>query len=182
MKPLHFLKTVFKDYRVGALTPTSRYAVERIVGHIEPHYRYVVEYGAGDGVITKKLLHALPKGAKVAAIEQNEELLRELRSIHDARLLVIRDDVVSLAKDFKATAFPEIHMVVSGIPFSFLKPAAREGVVRDTFHALTRGGKFVVYQYSPLVLPLLKKYFGDIEVSLEPRNLFPYFIMAAKKK
>ncbi|MBI4090809.1 MAG: methyltransferase type 11, partial [Candidatus Komeilibacteria bacterium] len=47
---------------------------------------------------------------------------------------------------------------------------------------LSAGGTFLVYQYSPLVLPILKKYFKKVKLYYEVRNLFPYFIMVAEKE
>lgn len=177
-----FLRTAIKDYKqVGALFASSRYAIQHVVGKIQPEHRFVIEYGAGNGVITKAILEHLPKEGNVVAIELNYELVEEVKKIQDERLTVVRGDVVVLAKHLERLGLPEIHAVVSGIPYSFLKPKIREQVVCNTHAQLVEDGIFVVYQNSLLMLPLLKKYFHRCHISFEPRNFFPYFIMTAQK-
>lgn len=177
-----FLRTALKDYKqVGALFASSRYAIQHVVSHIQPKHRFVVEYGAGDGAITKAILERLPKEGKIVAIELNCELAEQVKKIQDERLTVVEGDVVTLAKHLEKLGLPEIHVVVSGIPYSFLKQEIREQVVCNTHAQLAEDGTFVVYQNSLLMLPLLKKYFDRCRVSFEPRNIFPYFIMTAQK-
>jgi phospholipid N-methyltransferase len=71
--------------------------------------------------------------------------------------------------------------VISGIPFTLFASREREAVIRNTHELLSPNGIFVVYQYSPFVFPILKKFFSDVEISFEPRNFLPYFIMRARK-
>jgi len=177
-----FLRTAIKDYKkVGALFASSRYVVQHVVHHIPPSCKFVVEYGAGDGVITKAILDHLPKDGNVVAIELNGELVEEVKKIQDERLVVVEGDVVFLASNLQKLGLPEVHTVVSGIPYSFLKPEIREQIVRETHSHLVEGGIFVVYQNSLLMLPLLKKYFRSCHTSFEARNFLPYFIMVARK-
>lgn len=181
MKKTSFIKTVLKDHRVGALTASSKYTIRTMLKRVKGTHRYIVEYGAGNGVITKKMLDLLPKDGMLVAIETNAELLKELRAIADPRLKVIHGDVAKHAKDLLALGVPSVDLVVSGIPFSFFKPDVRTQIVAHTYRQLSPGGTFLVYQFSPLVLPILKKYFRKVKLYYEVRNLFPYFIMVAEK-
>lgn len=181
MKAIDFLKVALKDYKVGAVAKSSKYTVRAILKQVKPGYKLVVEYGAGDGVVTKELLSRLPSDAKVVAVELNKDFLPMLNDIKDDRLAVQNEDVVRLSQDFSPAGAKDADAVISGIPFSFFKPATREEIVRNTHRNLRKGGAFIVYQYSPLMLPVLKKYFKHVTMTVEPRNVFPYFIMVAEK-
>jgi phospholipid N-methyltransferase len=181
MKAIDFVKVALKDYKVGALTKSSKYTVRAITNKVRPGHKLVVEYGAGDGVITRELLSRLPADAQVVAVELNKEFLDLLGGIKDDRLLVKGEDVLKLSESFSGSGIGQADAVISGIPFSFFSPATRAKIVRNTQRNLREGGVFIVYQYSPLMLPVLKKYFRRVTMTLEMRNMFPYFIMVAEK-
>lgn len=183
MKHIDFLKAALKDYKVvGALMVTSRYAVDRVMGELAVGDKYIVEYGPGDGVITKRILSRLPSDGRIVGIELNRDFRPELDEISDARLTILYDDVAVVSSKLKNLGFfPHIDVVISGIPFSLMNSALRREIIRHTQQALRPGGKFIVYQASLLVLPLLKDCFKEVQWRLEPRNFPPYFIMTAQK-
>jgi len=179
---IDFLKTALKDFKVGAITASSKYAARRIVKEIPPTCQSIVEYGAGDGIITKKILEKLPANGKIIAIELNPGFVSQLKEIKDLRLEVAEGDVSVFSQNLANSDSPRIEAVISGIPFTFFKPRIREQIIRATYDLLAPGGIFIVYQYSTFILPELKKYFPEIKTIFEPRNLPPYFIMKARKK
>ena len=183
MSKVHFLKTALQDYKVGALTPSSDFVVKQILKKLPHHSRAcIVEYGAGDGVITKALLAHMPRDGQLIAIEMNPHFVALLKNIHDPRLHVIQGNVIKVCKDLSDLQLPRIDAVISGIPFSFLHPNERHLVASQTFQNLSEHGRFILYQVSPLMLPYLKRYFKKkVALSLEVRNFPPYFILAAEK-
>jgi phospholipid N-methyltransferase len=176
-----YLKNYFKDRMIGAVVPSSRFVIKKILKELDISAQYIVEYGAGDGVITKELLKQLSPEARVVAIEKNKTLLQDLKKIKDPRLVVVDGDVVRVAEDFSQLGIPRVDAVISGIPFSFFKPAIRHALIKNTFHGIAPGGQFIIYQYSFLVFPILRRHFAEAKVSFEPRNFLPYFIMNARK-
>ncbi|NUM25062.1 MAG: hypothetical protein HUU49_00385 [Candidatus Buchananbacteria bacterium] len=178
---INFIKTALTDYRVGALTRSSHFVARRVVQELLPAYRRIVEYGPGDGAITKLLLQQLPADGKILAIESNPDFARGLKNIADVRLQVVEALAQEVSKDFAAFGWQKIEAVFSGIPFSFLNPDLRQRIVDQTYNALEPGGIFLVYQYSTLMAPYLKKRFKKVVVKFEPRNFPPYFLMIAKK-
>lgn len=181
MKSIEFIKTAVKDYRVGAVTASSQYAVKRVLREIPFGTKYIVEYGAGDGVITRELLRRMPPDGNLFAIEINESFLSDLKEIADPRLVVLHGDVLSVSGLLLEVGAPRIDTVVSGIPFTFFSPQERRRVVADTYEVIAPKGRFVIYQFSPLLLPLLKEKFSCVHVGFEPRNFPPYFVMRAEK-
>lgn len=166
---------------VGAWFRSSRFVINKILKQLKPSYRYIVEYGAGDGVITQELLKRLPRDAKVIALEINKLLLEELRTIKDSRLVVLDASVVDMSKDFSKFGLPRIDAVISGIPFTFFSATVRKEIMQNTHDGLVPGGRFIVYQYSLLMYAHLKKAFPKRHFVYEPRNVLPYFIMVGEK-
>lgn len=182
MKKRDFLKVGLKDYKtVGAVFLSSKYAVKKIIKQVKPDYKYIIEYGAGNGVITKELLKILPPDGKILAIELNKDLFYELSKIKDSRLKILNDDVIKVSKNLVSLDWPRIDAVISGIPLSFLKAQERIKLFQDTYEYLTLGGRFIVYQVSFFALPALKKVFKKVKKIIELRNIPPYFIMVGEK-
>lgn len=180
MSSISFIKTAVKDFRVGAFMPSSKYAVKKIVREIRPEHKYIIEYGAGNGVITREILNCLPADGRLIAIELNKCFVDELKNIQDSRLTVLKGDVVSLSEELGRLGFPRIDAIISGIPFSLIKQKERERLVSNTRSFLSEDGVFVVYQLSVLILPVLKKFFSKTKINFELRNFPPYFIMVAR--
>lgn len=182
MHPIDFIKIAVKDYKkVGSVTVSSQYTIRRIVKEIKPGYKYVVDYGAGNGVVVREILKVLPPDGKVVALELNHDLFEALSKIDDPRLIPVKDDVINLSKKLSSLGLPRIDMVISSIPLSFLKDAERKELIKNTYDSLTAGGRLVVYQYSLLILPVLKKLFHKVRYRLELRNVPPYFVMVGEK-
>jgi len=182
MHTLRFATVAVRDFKVGALTVSTKYVVQAVVRALDPRHKFIVEYGAGDGILTRALLMRLPEDGRITAVERNADFYAELRRIRDPRMQAIKGDAMTLAQDPRSFRLPLIDAAVSSIPLSFISSAQREDLIRNTHAALTAGGVFVVYQYTPLILPLLKQYFKRVTVGFEPRNILPYFIMRGEKR
>ncbi|MBI4449890.1 methyltransferase domain-containing protein [Candidatus Uhrbacteria bacterium] len=181
MNGLAFLKTALGDHRIGAVTRSSPFVVDALIRALPPNVQYVMEYGSGDGVVTTKLLRVLPPDGRVVGIEQNAELVGELRRIVDGRFFAMHGDVFAALRNPHTIGLPRIDAVISAVPCTFLTPQQREEYVRLTHAVLAPSGRFIVYQYSRLMLPMLQKHFTQVKVSYVPLNFPPYFVMVAEK-
>lgn len=176
----NFLKNALKDFsHIAALFPSTSFAARSVVRQIPADAKVVVEYGPGDGIITKVLLRKLAADCRVVCIEVNDNFVSQLKQMGDQRLEVIKGDVVAMSGELRKR-FPDgVDAVISGIPFSFLRAEKGETVIKNTKAALRQGGCFVLYQNSLRTLGMLKKHFPKVKFSFEPRNVFPYFIIVA---
>lgn len=181
MDARRYVTTFVRDLKIGAITQSTKYVVRAVTAAVGDTYRYIVEYGAGDGILCRGLLQRLPADARVTAVERNEDMFDELKRIGDPRLQAIRGDVFAMSREPRSFGLPRIDAVVTSIPLTLYAPKEREALIHQTHALLEPGGSMVVYQYTPLVLPLLKKHFRRVKVTFEPRNIFPYFIMRAEK-
>ncbi len=181
MKVLEFVKIAIGDYkRVGAIVPSSRYVVKRAAKEIKGR-KVIAEYGAGDGVISKEILKNIPNDGILLAFETNKNLFRELKKIKDSRIVPINDDVRNISSHLKAKKIKSVDAVISGIPFSMMKKNERKKIIYSAFEVLSKDGIAMIYQTSPLVLSILKKYFSRVRTGFEIKNIPPYFIMIANK-
>ena len=179
---LNFIKTAIKDFKVGALTPSSKYVVKKIIKEIKPGYKYIVEYGPGNGVITKEILKILPRDGRLVVVELNLNFINELKKIKDKRLKIICGNAVKISENLNKLDLPRIDAIISGIPCSILKPKEKKELIKNTYNILAESGLFIIYQNIPLIFSELNKVFKkSISWHFEPRNFVPYFIMVAEK-
>lgn len=172
---MSYLSALLHDPSVASLAPSSRYVAERVVEAVRPaRVGLAVELGPGDGVITRRLLRALPLDARLVAVELSADFIPALRGIRDARLSVRQGD----ARDLAGLGLPPADAVVSGVPMSLLEPSELRRMVEDVRGALRPGGRFVAYQVTPRLSGLLEKRFRRVEVRFELRNLPPLFVLS----
>jgi phospholipid N-methyltransferase len=181
MSLLSFLRVALRDFGgVGAVTPTSKYVIKSVLKQLPAIPGDVLEYGPGDGVLTKELLKRLSPDGRLLAIERNAEFAKKTADIADARLVAVEGDVMDAASHAAKNHFGLFDAVVSNVPFTMFPSETKKEIVAKTYDLLKPGGVFVIFQYSRLMLPYLKEKFS-VRVSYDPRNLPPYFIMTARK-
>ncbi len=178
-----FLTSAMKSYAsVGAVTVSSHYVVKKVLTKIPMHARTVLEYGSGDGVLTRPLLKHLALESKLYAFEINKGFVKFLQKIEDSRLHIISGDVREVTEVVHRKQIKNVDYIVINVPLTFFSKTDRVKILTDAFSLLAKGGSIVVYQYSPLILPLLKKLpNAEIKIGLEMRNFPPYFIFTATK-
>lgn len=183
MQKFTYIKNFLKDKKVGAVAKSSKFAVSKISESVDGLKDVtIVEYGPGDGVLTRALLEKISGDSRIIAIETNISFVKQLSRINDKRLTVINDYAEHLPSVLKRLGISSVDYVFSGIPFSFLKKDTRFQIVKNTKDALRSGGEFVVYQYSPLMATYMKRVFGNVRVRFIPFNIPSYFLMEARKR
>ncbi|MEN6311247.1 MAG: rRNA adenine N-6-methyltransferase family protein, partial [Acidobacteriota bacterium] len=183
-KPSYF-KEYFSDKDVGALHPSSRFLVRRLIGCLRPSaIRTIVEFGPGPGIATRPILEALPEGARYIAIEKNPVFLAALKaSITDPRLSVVGGDACSVREILASRGIEAVDAIIASLPFSFLTKQQRAGLLEDVGALLADDGDFVIFhQFSLMMRPLARKNFPRVRTLFEPRNIMPCFLLHCRKK
>ena len=182
-KPFNYLGTFIEDAGVAAIHPSSKYLVARVVRAVERgRPRVIVEFGAAEGVMTKRILKGLAPDGLLLAIERNSNFYKGLAEIRDVRLRTACGDVRDIKLILGNMRIGRADCFVSGIPFSFLSPAERSALIHQVYCRLPRGGRFVAYQCTTHLIPLLRKRFQRVKVELEIRNMPPHFVFTAIKE
>jgi phospholipid N-methyltransferase len=180
-----YVKVFLDDRAVAAVTPSSKYLVNRTVKAMaleDPHAKVIVEYGAAQGVMTHRILEKMRPDAKLIAIEFNEKLFAELEAtIKDPRLIAVRGDVREIDRILAKHGFTKADRIVSGVPFAFFSGRGRHELLTKTSDILNHGGRFVAYQVTTHLIPMLKEYFSGVDIQFEVRNIPPHFVFTALK-
>lgn len=170
-----FAKNFFRHPRMlGSLIPSSSFLINRVLGQVDwQRARVIVEYGPGVGTITREVLRRMRPDARLIVFETNEEFVGFLReSIPDARLEVVHGSAAEVGAHLSREGL-KADYVISGIPFSTIPEGPRGEILRATQAALQPDGAFLVYQFSPTVLPHLEETFSSVERGFEPLNVLP---------
>ena len=177
----HFLKNALSDRKIGAVTMSSDYVIADVLRRLPKNPRLVIEYGPGEGAVTRAILGVLPPDARLVVIEPNQEFLDALGKITDPRLTIVSGMAQNLSHEALAK-MRGADAIVASMPFSFLAPAERSKVVSDAYDLLAPGGNFIIsHQYSWIMRKPLRQKFPSVSVFFEPRNIFPCFILNARK-
>ncbi len=182
MGTLSYIKNFLKDPGVASITPTSRYTVDRICRYIdfEKDLR-IIEYGPADGVFTKVLLNKCTRGSSLVAIETNDDFVKVLRKIDDARLRVENCSAENVSEIVTSLGWDTVDYILSGIPFSFLGDEVKNNILKQSAKLLHAEGGFLGYQTSSHLKPFLQNHFPEVATEMEYRNIPPMCIYVAKK-
>lgn len=179
-----FLKAAAKDKNIGAIAGSSRFLVRKVLSLLpERELELVLEYGPGDGAMTKALLTRLSPTGRLIAIEPNATFVQTLAQIPDPRLTTIHgraQEVEELLS--RAGVTQPADLIISSVPFSFFTPQDRQRLMASSHRLLQPAGELIFFhQYIPLVYPLMRRFFPHTNAHFVLRNLFPCFIVRGRK-
>jgi phospholipid N-methyltransferase len=185
VKKPNYLRQYLGDKDVGALHPSSRFLVRRLIGCLRPDsIRTLVELGPGPGVSTRPILDVLSDSARYVAIEKNPGFLASLKAaVTDPRLTAVAGDARAARQILSSLGITTADAVIASIPFSFLTKDERTALLDTIDSILSDDGDFVIFhQFSPMMRVPLKEKFHGVRVLFEPRNVFPCFLLHCRKK
>lgn len=179
---LRFLRAFVANPRqVGAILPTSRYAVHDMLDLADvPAAGLVVELGAGTGVQTEEILARLGPDARLIAVEIDQRLADILEQrFDDPRLTVVRDSAEHVVAHLDGEL---ADVIVCALPFTSLEPPLRQRILDELPRALGPAGVALVIQYSPLIQPELRRRFAAVRRRISPLNVPPAFLFACTQQ
>lgn len=182
MGTIKYIRNFLQDPGVASITPTSRFTIDRICGYMDfSRDIRILEFGPADGVFTKVLLSKCSPGSSLIAIETNEDFVESLLKINDKRLMVEYCSAEKSQEIVKSLGWEAVDYIISGIPFSFLKPDAKRNILNQSAALLSLKGTFLGYQTSLHLKPLLEQHFNNVSTEMEFRNIPPMCIYIANK-
>lgn len=177
-----FLLSFFHDRDIAAIAASSRFLIARVLHYVPPLIRLGVEYGAGSGVMTHRLLERLAPDGRLFVVEQNNDFADTIAALGDPRIVIIRGDAQSF--DLARHLRPEerVDIIIASIPFSFLSASDRESFVLHAHRWLTEGGRCIIFhQYSRLMRGVLSVHFSAIKTFFVLLNMPPCFFFVTEK-
>ena len=139
----------------------------------------IVELGAGDGVITQHILDHMRGDCRLYAFEVNPQFCKKLRSLNDARLVVVEDSAGKMDEYLSRHAVESVDHIVSAIPFVVVPEKEAYSIVENCRASLKIGGKFIQVHYSLLARKMYQTVFGNVAVGFVPLNIPPAFILVS---
>jgi phospholipid N-methyltransferase len=182
---LHFLKEGIKNLReTGSIAASSKYLCKEIVSQINfNEAKVIVELGPGDGVITRYLLENLQPHTRLFVFEINDVFVEKLKKeFMGKQVTIIHDSAENMASHFIRLDVKAVDYFVSGIPFVMLPDIIAERVIHACLQCMRRGGKFVQFHYSPIMLRFYKRMFGNASVEFVPLNMPPAIVITCEKE
>jgi len=155
-----------------------------ITSKIDPlKAKTVVELGPGDGVITRFILDRISPDTRLVIFEINPVFVEKIRAtFNDPRMTIIHDSAENMGQHFRALGISEVDYFISGIPFVMLPESLRESITKMCKTWLREGGQFVQFHYSPLLLRLYRRVFGNLIVEIVPLNIPPAIVISCEKR
>lgn len=173
---------------VASLVPSSRFLINKMIAPLSPGDAAVVEFGSGEGCITKRILGKIAPDGKLIAFEVNPEFIRLLRAGHkDARFVLLEKSAEKIADELNNLGIKEVDAIISSLSLAFLSPSAQEKILEQAHATLKNQGKFIQYHYAlrPFsVFKYLKKYkqlFKKVKVFFVLFNFPPTFVFWCEK-
>ncbi len=181
-----FLKHAIKSpLQVGYFLPSSPWLIEQIAAaaHLSGKRR-VIELGPGTGGTTKGLLAVMDDDAELITVEINPKFIAHLNKCIDDNRLTINDrGAQHLQAIVKKHDWPDVEVVISGIPFTTLPKGMDQEIMAAIYESLKPGGLFIAYQLRDHVSALAEQYFGaPIEKKVEYKNFPPMRIYSWVKQ
>ncbi len=166
---------------IGAVTPSSRFLVKKMVEHIDfTRVKCIVEFGPGTGNITHELLNHMPADSVLLAFEINTEFCELLKQINDPRIKIISDTAENLERYLRENNIEKVDYIVSSLPFTMIPNGVVKNILSVVKKVLNPAGAFVQYQYSLNAYKKLKNTFKKVDVNFTPINIPPAFIFTCK--
>jgi phospholipid N-methyltransferase len=159
--------------QVGSLVPSSRMLAKRIFKGIDFNRKiHILELGAGNGVITRKLLKHMSEDSTLHTFENHRKFIQSLEYIDDKRLL-IKGECVSGLNKLQDNYF---EVVISSLPLANMDDDFKTKIFSLIQSKMTTTGIFVQYQYSLLDYRKIEKHFRNCKLDFCLLNFPPAFI------
>jgi phospholipid N-methyltransferase len=112
--------------------------------------------------------------ATLLAVETNRDFVQFLAgAFTDRRLVVEHDSAENVRAILERHGLARADYIVSGVPLGSMPKALQSEIATASGAVLDPGGKFLVYQFTSRVLPVLRRTFRDVRRGFEFRNLPP---------
>ena len=181
MSALKFiLQYIIKPRTVGAILPSSKYLAKKMVAQMDFGKAFcIVEYGPGTGVFTDKILGKCKPDTRLLLLERNPEFAEQLAKKYEniQNITVINDTAEQIGKYLNMYSIPKADYILSGLPFASLPKEVSESILKETIKHLSDGGKFITFQYTLFRKSFFTRYFREISITHEIRNIPPAYVL-----
>jgi len=170
-----FAKEVASSIKnIGAIAPSSRYLANNILKHIDfGEDQVVLEFGSGNGAITKHILRQLPSSSKLISLEINAPFLEHCKSKFSEykNFEIYNHSAIEFDSLLSDLGVDKVDYLVSSLPLAMIPN-------EDLTVLFNKIPKYLVaeYQYSLNKYKFLKNIFSEVKLGFTLTNLPPAFV------
>lgn len=178
MKKMALLLESIKNLKtVGTVKFSSPRLVKNVIKPIDfKHAKTIVEFGTGDGSITRGLLNNMSKDAKLFSFEINDKFYELNKDNSDPRFHLIHDSATELERHLSQSGVENVDVVVSSIPISLLSKEDTQVIMSAINECLGPNGIYVQLQYSLVSKKIYEAAFERVNYDFFPLSLPPAFV------
>jgi len=184
MNILKFLvQYMSKPRTTGAVLPSSKYLAKKMVKNMDfANANCIVEYGAGTGVFTGYLVDQKKPETILIVFEKNPDFYQLLLQYYGnaENVHITNDSATEVGMHLKKYKQKKADYILSGLPFASLPKNMSENILTKTKKHLSEKGELILFQYTLIKMELLKKYFTEIKIEREWRNVPPAYVLRCK--
>lgn len=162
----------------GAISESSREVEIDICKYVSrSENKIIVEFGVGQGNITREILRTMSPTSKLYAFEVKESFCNHVKeTITDDRLIVINDG----AENLKKYVSGNINAVISSIPLSFFTKEKRFSIIQGAYDLLEDNSYYSQLLYTKFKSKKFLQIFEECYISSH-KNLINEYIYHCKK-
>lgn len=163
---------------VGTITFSSQFLMRKMVAPIDYNKAMcIVEFGAGNGVITKGILERMRPDAKLISFEVNQHFIDYMKkNIQDDRLILVNDSAERLPHYLKKHGFDHADHIISALPLVIFPETLVVGIFHAIIQCLRPQGLFIQLSYKPTTYKLYEKYIRKGKTIFTLLNIPPAFV------
>lgn len=167
-KFVFYRELLLHPFQLATPRPSAPSTVRDIAERIKSDTRkVVVEYGPGEGSITRGFLAEgiLTSDSAVILIEANKGLAKLLKkTIRDPRVSIFHDTAQNVREILRQCGEEYSDITISGVPHSQIPEEEADAITRETAHSMRKpGGEYYVYNRSNVVAGFIRTHFGEVE-------------------
>jgi phospholipid N-methyltransferase len=180
------LAGVFHQARTGAIVPSTRFLVKKMITPVPTDYRgRIIELGSGTGALTLRLAARCP-AARIVACEINPTLAQISRDTVaqaglSGRVSVLTDPAERLLAELEPAGASKPDFIISGIPLAHLRREDTIGLIGAISRALTPKGLYIQFQYSLLDRRNILRFFPNLATRFVVLNFPPAVVYYARR-
>ncbi|MSQ79588.1 MAG: hypothetical protein EXR21_07930 [Flavobacteriaceae bacterium] len=171
------LKGLLGNYRTsGAIAFSGKALVNCMVNKVDfDKAKVIVEFGPGNGCITRELLKRMRPDAVLYTFEVNKFFCDELNIWNDKRMTVVNDVAQSAAAHLDGL---QPDYIVSALPFGIFSESLCQEIMESIQQLSLPKTRFVQFSYSPVQRNRYSKVFKHIKMDFTLMNIPPAFVFS----
>ena len=175
-----FVKEVINSIKhIGAIAPSSKYLANNIIKHINfEDNQIIMEFGCGNGAITKQILKKMHSSSRLISLEINDPFMKHCQDkfkVYD-NFEIYNHCAIEFDLLLKQLEIEKVDYLISSLPLAILNKADLDVLFKKIPQYLINDGSFLQYQYSLNKYKFLKSVFDSVKLGFTPINLPPAFV------